>query len=600
MASPPFEVEDQTDEDFFDKLVNDEIYVIGSMPPSLVETNDFDEATAFANLSISELDYALDAHVDSVDSESIGSGINSDLGNKDGVVSAQLDAQVDSVVAKESDLSIPSDTTETDKVGIGSGGVLGKSLETEAKEVQWDSFNSDSKLPGGSKYGSYTDLFNEIGDNSEDPFSNVSDIDNSEAPSTVTCGLIEKPVSDLGSPSFEQEHGEGQFYGTAQHENPEGQDFSSSQHWENLYPGWKYDPNTGQWYQLEGYDANANVYVGVNTSAHAQESLNMNSQLVDNANVSDQRTDAYYLQQTAQSVAGSVIDTGTSGSVSNWNQIFQGNSGYPAHMVFDPQYPGWYYDTIAQEWKQLDSYTGGVDQSTSVDHNLQHYNLNGENYGLQDQFSQDSVANWGASHSSYNQQNANMWQPQQVAESHELGNQNVSTDPRSNSINQQTVFDPSGSILLSEQASQSTKVAGFPSFNPVGNFAEHYNQTRKEENKNIHFLPAQFDSQKSVYFSQQPLQSGTSFSYVPSEGRSSAGRPSHALVTFGFGGKLIVLKDNSYSHANSTYGSQVSPCMHVLFFFSLFWVCVCVCLRSVSVCITGLKCSFSFYVCVVM
>ncbi|KAH7519625.1 hypothetical protein FEM48_Zijuj08G0057000 [Ziziphus jujuba var. spinosa] len=558
MASPPYEVDDQTDEDFFDKLVNDdEIDLIGSVPHSSVETNQFDEAAAFSNLSISELDSELDAHVGSVGSESIGFGNNGDSGVKDGVVSAPLDAKVDSVVAKENDSLIPSDANQTDNVGIGSGGALSKNVETEAKEVQWDKLDLDSKLHGGSKYGSYSDLFNELGDNSEDPFANVGKIDKLEAPSTVTSGFIENQAADLGSSSFEQ-HGEGQFYGTAQEQNIEGvQDLNSSQYWENLYPGWKYDPNTGQWYQLEGYDGNANVNGGVNARVNAQESLYMNSQLVDNAKVTDQRTDAYYLHQTAQSVAGSVMDTGTTSSVSNWSQIPQGNSEYPAYMVFDPQYPGWYYDTIAQEWKQLDSYSG-VHQSTSVDNNQQHYNLNGENYGLQGQFSRESVANWGASVSSYNQQNVNMWQPQQVAERHELGNQHVSTDPGSNSMKQQRVFDPSGSVVLSDQASQSTEVAGFPSFNPVGNFAEHYNQTRKEQKQNIHFSPAQFDSQKSVYSSQQPLQSGTSFSYVPSEGRSSVGRPSHALVTFGFGGKLIVMKDDNYSHANSTYGSQDS------------------------------------------
>ncbi|MCD7446911.1 hypothetical protein HAX54_018882 [Datura stramonium] len=29
-----------------------------------------------------------------------------------------------------------------------------------------------------------------------------------------------------------------------------GEDQNSSQYWENLYPGWKFDVNTGQWYQI--------------------------------------------------------------------------------------------------------------------------------------------------------------------------------------------------------------------------------------------------------------------------------------------------------------------------------------------------------------
>lgn len=581
MASPPFEMEDQTDEDFFDKLVNDDIDFTGSMP-SFVENNEFDAASAFSNLSISEADSAAAGDIDNV-----SFGNNSDLSNKNEVASASLDAHVDSVIAKESDLSITSNAKKTSEVGIGAEGALdstvdksGVSMETEAKEVQWDSFNSDSdsQLHRGSGYRSYTDLFGNLGDNLEDPFANVGDnhdTEKSEAPTTVNGSLLENPLADSGSFRFGQ-HGEGQCFGTAEEQNAQGQDLSSSQYWENLYPGWKYDPNTGQWYQLEGYDANANVNGDVNVSANSQESFNMNSQLVDNANVSDQRTDAYYLQKTTQSVAGIVTDGCTTSSVSNWNQVSQGNTEYPAHMVFDPQYPGWYYDTIVQEWKQLDSYNQGVDQSTSVDHN-QHHNLNGENHESQGQFNQD--LNWGGSINSYNQQNVSMWQNQQVAESEtigftesqKLGNQYISTDHRSNTMNQQTEFNSSGSIALSEQASQgftgSTEVAGFPSFNPAVNFAQHYNQTKKEQNQNMHFSPAHFGSQKPVYFSQQPLQSGTSFSYVPSEGRSSAGRPPHAVVTFGFGGKLVVMKDNSYSHANSAYGSQVRPCVHV---------CVCV------------------------
>ncbi|KAK1383554.1 hypothetical protein POM88_021289 [Heracleum sosnowskyi] len=32
---------------------------------------------------------------------------------------------------------------------------------------------------------------------------------------------------------------------------------NSTEYWEILYPGWKYDQNTGQWYQVDGYDEKA-------------------------------------------------------------------------------------------------------------------------------------------------------------------------------------------------------------------------------------------------------------------------------------------------------------------------------------------------------
>ena len=112
--------------------------------------------------------------------------------------------------------------------------------------------------------------------------------------------------------------------------------------------------------------------------------------------VNDGMAEVSYLQNTAQSVSGTMAESGTTESVTNWNQVShvndaanenvanwnqasqasdnsgavtdwnqasQLNNGYPSHMIFDPQYPGWYYDTIALEWRSLESYPPPV-QST--------------------------------------------------------------------------------------------------------------------------------------------------------------------------------------------------------------------------------------------
>lgn len=52
-SSPPFAVEDQTDEDFFDKLVEDE-FTVPKSSPGFADSDDSDEVKAFANLSIGE------------------------------------------------------------------------------------------------------------------------------------------------------------------------------------------------------------------------------------------------------------------------------------------------------------------------------------------------------------------------------------------------------------------------------------------------------------------------------------------------------------------------------------------------------------------
>lgn len=486
-SSDPFEAEDQTDEDFFDRLVNDDDEIDFTGSSTVVENK-------LSNLSISEVE---PSRVDSGED----SGINPDLGVKD-----------------ESGSPVQESENETKKEGEFGGGEEAntKSEVSESgkvKVVQWDSFNSDSNQHGGSGFGSYSNLFGVVEENSEDPFANVGGGDKSLVESSVR-----DVVADSGSSGLEQN-------GTSQEQN-----------WENLYPGWKYDPNTGQWYQVEGYNVNASKIDDVNASAMGQESFNLNYQ-------SDQKSDASYLEQTAQH------------SVSE----------YPAHMVFDPQYPEWYYDTISLEWKALESYTQSVNYAQGVDQNLHYVNKSEESYGSQNFAGQEGVAN------------VNMWQTQtqQVAQSvtigyagsQQFGNQYVSKDHGNSFAHQQTGFGSAsfhdGSASSYEQSGQGFDGGfgnvGFQSVDHVGNFAQ-INQAKEEKYQEMHFSPAQFNGQKAIHFAQQSLQSGASFSYSSIGERTSERRPPHALVTFGFGGKLIVMKDASSIQANSAYGSQVRPC----------------------------------------
>jgi len=694
MASPPFELEDQTDEDFFDRLVNDEIDCTGS-GASAVQNDFVDEAKALSNLSIAEVGAT------GVDSGgNVGFGIDGEMGLDDLVVSASLDASEDTMVGKESDSltpgnaneynsvigkesisSLPSNTNEVSEVAIGEEGALDSTVGKNSvpsgmgvKVVQWSSFGSDVDAGGGG-FDSYSDFFSELGDVTGDPFTSVANMGKSGTESNVV---------DLAASSYGQ-HQEGQNYGVGTGQRVKGEDLSSSQYSENLYPGWKYDVSTGQWYQLEGNDANANTNTNTDTNAnanaramsdevlsdhasvanmgksgtesnvvdlaassygqhqegqnygvgtgqhvkgedlsssHYSENLypgwkydvstgqwyqlegndaNANANTDTNANanacamsdgvLSDHAVGAYYQQQTAQaqSVVGTVAEGCTTGSVSHQNQLSQGTMQYPAHMVFDPQYPGWYYDTITNEWKLLESDIPISNQLKSVDNNQQYVSQNVENHGSTSLVSQEHAANWDGSASSYNQQTVNMRQTQNVAKNdairfngnEKLGNHYTSIGHFTDSVNQQSQFNSVGSVVQYEQSNQSVddsnKVLGFQSFIPNDNFPQHQIQSKKELNQFVHFLPAHLDSQKPVTFSQQPLQSGTQFSYAPSEERSSAGRPPHALVTFGFGGKLIVMKDNS-SFSTNSYGIQVRPYLLV----SVSDVCLFVCFLLLS------------------
>ncbi|KAL7165085.1 hypothetical protein ACSBR2_040878 [Camellia fascicularis] len=618
-SNPPFQVEDQTDEAFFDKLVDDDddddvVFKVTSSS-SVQHTdimNDSDEAKAFANLSIADVasgseDSASEAETQ-VKEEEIRDDVNvvSVDGNVEESSSSlmssnsigfELDSGVESsgvAIATE----VNSDSSISKSNGSGGSGV---------KEVQWNAFNADLGQNVSSGFGSYSDFFTELGDGAGGAVDSAGKVeDNFNTESKIRSSSDElKTIYDGNSYDYVQNQ-ENQAYDAATGQSADGQDLNSSQYWENLYPGWKYDANTGQWYQVDGYDATGNV----------QGSFDSN--LSGDWAASDGNSQVSYLQQTAQSFVGTVAESGTTENVANWNQlshgsgttesvtnwnqvsqesggaesvfnwnqVSQGNNEFPAHMVFDPQYPGWYYDTIAQEWRSLESYTSSV-QSTIQGHDQ--LNENGfastgtsshendqktfgdygqvENYSSQGFTAKNQDSNLFGSFSNYNQQGVKMWQPENVDKSeapvdfsgnHQLENNYGSNFSANNQVSQQKSYDSRGTFSFYEKASQGHNdftTTGSQSFVPSENFSQQANQPSMQQNEQMHVSNNYYGNQNSINFSPQPFQSGHQFSNAPNTGRASAGRPSHALVTFGFGGKLIVMKDNS-SLSASSYGSQ--------------------------------------------
>ncbi|XP_022875440.1 protein transport protein SEC16B homolog [Olea europaea var. sylvestris] len=112
-----------------------------------------------------------------------------------------------------------------------------------------------------------------------------------------------------------------------------------------------------------------------------------------------------------------------------------------------------------------------------------------------------------------------------------------------------------------ENVSQGQNGFGMPagSQNPVFGvyFNQQFNQSGISQNGHKRISYDYHSNQNSFSFSQQCMQSADQFSYAPAAERSSAGHPPHALVTFGFGGKLIVKKDSS-SAESSNFGNQAS------------------------------------------
>ncbi|KAI4315255.1 hypothetical protein L6164_028085 [Bauhinia variegata] len=511
-SNPPFQLED-TDEDFFDKLVEDDVEPVKS---NHNEGNDSDDARAFANLGITDVDAAFE---DSLGGES-GIEVKGEMGSEKfdssliGSHAEEGNSMMSSSVGCESSTMDPgndgmgtesrSASTVTNSNGI---------ISSEVKEVGWNSFYADSN--GGVGFGSYSDFFSELGDQSGDFPGKAGDNFNREVnPGNEVQG-------DSVNASFNHaQYLEGEHYDASLENSTNEQDLNSIQYWESQ--GWRYDSNTGQWYQIDGY----------NGTAANQESSEANATVDWNA-VSDGQAEVSYMQQTSQSVAGTLAETGTTEIVSNWGQVAQGDNGYPEHMYFDPQYPEWYFDKISQEWRLLATYNSS---SQSIAQGLE----NG--YASTSAFSHND----DSFHRDY-------------AQAGSYGSQDVGGQAVEGTWNDQQNTSSSFGVAFYNKASPSPGLANgtvelAQGFVPGGDAGQRFNYSNTKLDEPKQFSNDYTGSQKSISYSQPSLQGANQFTYAPHVGRSSAGRPPHALVTFGFGGKLIVMKDSSL--LSSSYGTQ--------------------------------------------
>ncbi|VVB08258.1 unnamed protein product [Arabis nemorensis] len=537
-STPEFLLDDQTDEDFFDKLVDDsyspsEVHVSSSSKQlNFDDGSDSDDAKAFANLSVVD-DSVGDGDGTSNETEpGKDEGASSSVGKEEPssialeavqFINSDANKLRDDVVRSGVDVTPLSETVEESNIidGSGSPGV---------KEVDWGSFYADSSVnDGGGGFGSYSDFFSEL-DGTAGDLQGKAEVNVANGGNLVANDTKKISVGLDNSVSSQQHQGE------VHQDSASGQYVDNSQSWENLYPGWKYDASSGQWYQIDGHDASVNSQESYANSTSNWESV-----------ASNDSSDVTYLRQSTTSAVA-----GTAESVSAWNQVSQVSNGYPEHMVFDAQYPGWYYDTIAQEWRSLDSYnqasqTTGQANNQQLQNGHAHtamYNSNSESsvYDVHDKKQtfkaqefgiQSQHGSWDQSYYANNQQQAtNMWQSENAGKAEAA----VTPASLSNFGGNQQVNNMYSTGPVAEQFKPNE--IGVQSFIP-----QHMNVTGITQNE-----------QNSVIDAQQSLQRNQLFS--SSAGRSADGRPPHALVSFGFGGKLIVMKNNGGYLQNSSFGSQ--------------------------------------------
>ena len=678
-SASPFQIEDQTDEDFFDKLVDDEFD--GSQPKPEEITR------VFSNLSLGDVSSSLD---DSGEPE-IADKVEST--EKVDVLKSDEDSKKDLLVL---DGSLPLETSglfDSDNVDVDPHGLetvkSDGSKGSSVKEVQWSAFSVDSsqefeKVAG---FEPYSDFLTQNSD-----------------------GFVEKPVENFSSNVGSTEQQDNQLCGSTTEQTADQND---PQYWEKFYPGWKFDASTGQWYQVDNYDTTTDAQLN-NSNVASIESV-------------FQSTGVSYLQQSSQSVLETLAAECTvSSSVSNWNKASEVSTEYPPNMLFDPQYPEWYYDTNTQQWYPLESYTRGlantsnvVQEQLSEEVNASAGHISDQNHNLysdveqyeqpgawgegnnefgqawdasiyaqqnslysntsqfahrtsQSQGSQGFGQNWNASMSNYEQTNSlynNTSHSEQMNNqgwgSHEFGqnksasmgnlneqnslNSNITAAPdhttrspgsqdfgqnwnastsnyaRKNSLHSnasqseqqsnqgvgiqgfEANWDASGHIYTQQSmrqpqpigsnthstgfsGSQQTRssygsipdsqtiqgtgfkasdpvvsqnydskngVTGFQGFAPKSMY--NFNQPKVEQTLQSHFSNSYYGDQNPVNYPHHSFQgsNASQFSYTPNDGRSSAGRPLHALVAFGFGGKLIVMKNVNSFGSNLDYGNQV-------------------------------------------
>uniref|UniRef100_A0A1J3E174 Protein transport protein sec16 n=1 Tax=Noccaea caerulescens TaxID=107243 RepID=A0A1J3E174_NOCCA len=542
-STSQFLLDDQTDEDFFDKLVDDayspsEAHASSSAQQlNFDDGSDSDDARAFANLSVvddsvgdgngalNEADRGNDVAIEGA-SSSLGKEEPSSISLEDvQFLHSGANKLTDDVLRSEvDDMPLAETAKESNAIdGSGSPGV---------KEVDWGSFYADPPVNDGRGFGSYSDFFTELGGSTEN-LQGKAEVDVANAGNLVSSDTKNMSIGLDNSAGFEQHQGD------VNHASASGQYVDNSQSWENLYPGWRLDSITGQWYQVDGHDA----------SIISQESYN-NSTSNWESGASTETSDVAYLSQSTTSAVA-----GTAESVSTWNKVSQVSNGYPEHMLFDAQYPGWYYDTIVKEWRSLDScnqasQTTGSGQAHGQQVQNGHasmYNVNDERqtFKVQEFGRQSQQGSWDHSYYANNQQATNTWQ----SENGGKAEASVTSASLSNIGGNQQVNNMYSTEYVAEQFKPNE--VGVQGFIP-----QHMNVASVTQNGPPSFSNDFYNRQKSIDDSQQSFQSNQLFS--PSAVRSPDKRPPHALVSFGFGGKLIVMKDSNSNGSlqNLSFGSQ--------------------------------------------
>eukprot|EP00250_Pteridium_aquilinum_P021698 c25199_g1_i1 orf=455-5497(+) len=310
------------------------------------------------------------------------------------------------------------------------------------------------------------------------------------------------------------------------------------QNWESMYPGWYFDYASNQWRQIEGWGA-------VEEQLPLKEEVDPSySQTTQNGQVVS--TTSNLTWQTNQGQA-SWSGLGSNESFEAGNQASSNDQQIASDSIpqeqanWEEQYPGWYYDYQAQQWRQISddsqSWASNQDNKFEAPQVVGSTNTSQLSGGWIDQQVQPHYQS---------ETNQNIYLPERSHSLYSNSGGGVNILNRGVSFNSwaQPAVEVDGvgqqgmdNIMQGSNTESWTGLQGHENTVPSHTYQSVTGSTHQSQTDYNLADKSPFFGSTHGFFQPHNISGGSI------EGaRSSAGRPLHALVAFGFGGRLVTMK----------------------------------------------------------
>ncbi|KAG8094147.1 hypothetical protein GUJ93_ZPchr0012g21251 [Zizania palustris] len=433
-----------------------------------------------------------------------------------------------------------------------------KSVHTAVKQVQWSAFATNSSSGGADPFGDLMMGAASGGGGGDDAFfgGNLMMGDQCVQASVVA---ITSSIGSIDHSSFNQVDNVTNSHSgwtanamefvdhttTMQSESTGGDVDSAStdtKYLESLYPGWKYDEATQQWYQVDTYNAQGNADICDAIPVVGSDNVQQQQQF-----------SGSYFHNSSHVGLETITEEGSTVAAS-WglNESSAGALEYPSNMVFYAEYPGWYFDTNTQQWHSLESYQQGAVQTAATATSPGGFSVTGHNVTQTDDSYAGSQSYKGFEPYSGHQSG---YKGYEQSIGYQIGHKEFG--PSTTNQASHVAYEP-----LPSHYNSLNGVAKPQEFIPTTSMYQ--SQTHAVSDASMHMPESYLSTGNSLNFApQQFIGSSAShqqFGYSPLEQRSSNGRPPHTSITFGFGGKLVVVRETSSMSTNFGSGNQGNPC----------------------------------------